>query len=193
MATNKNALIRYKVLDNCFRNPGKRYFIDDLIEECEKVLLEIDPDSNGISRRQILDDISFMESKDGWKIELTRSRVGRKVFYRYSDPAFSINNMPLNEVEINQLQSAADILSQFKGLLLVDNLETVDDPLLVSFLESLPLPTRAIVTSSPTCTSKTSILNGTAFAAWRYGRAGLLRWKNLAPGLVITLFAATLE
>lgn len=116
MATNKNALIRYKVLDNCFRNPGKRYFIDDLIEECEKVLLEIDPDSNGISRRQILDDISFMESKDGWKIELTRNREGRKVFYRYSDPAFSINNMPLNEVEINQLQSAADILSQFKGM-----------------------------------------------------------------------------
>lgn len=116
MATNKNALIRYKVLDNCFRNPGKRYFIDDLIEECEKVLLEIDPDSNGISRRQILDDISFMESKDGWKIELNRIREGRKVFYRYSDPVFSINNMPLNEVEIHQLQSAADILSQFKGM-----------------------------------------------------------------------------
>lgn len=116
MATNKNALIRYKVLDNCFRNPGKRYFIGDLIEECEKVLLEIDSDSNGISRRQILDDIAFMESKDGWKIELTRTRDGRKVFYSYADPGFSINNMPLNEVEINQLQSAADILSQFKGM-----------------------------------------------------------------------------
>lgn len=116
MATNKNALIRYKVLDNCFRNPGKRYFIDDLIEECEKVLLDIDTSSNGISRRQILDDIAFMESKDGWKIELSRSREGRKVFYRYADPGFSINNMPLNEVEISQLQSAADILSQFKGM-----------------------------------------------------------------------------
>lgn len=116
MATNKNALIRYKVLDNCFRNPGKRYFIGDLIEECEKVLLEIDSDSNGISRRQILDDIAFMESKDGWKIELARTRDGRKVFYSYADPNFSINNMPLNEVEINQLQSAADILSQFKGM-----------------------------------------------------------------------------
>jgi tetratricopeptide (TPR) repeat protein len=40
-----------------------------------------------------------------------------------------------------------NILSQFKGLLLVDNLETVDDPRIISFLESLPLPTRAIVTS----------------------------------------------
>lgn len=116
MATNKNALIRYKVLDSCFRNPGKRYFIDDLIAECESVLLEIDPESNGISRRQIFDDIAFMESKEGWSIELDKLRDGKKVYYRYADMSFSINNMPLNEVEINQLKSVLDIISQFKGM-----------------------------------------------------------------------------
>lgn len=116
MATNKNALIRYKVLDKCFRNPGKRYFIGDLISECESVLLEIDPDSNGISRRQIFEDIAFMESIDGWSIELDKLRDGKKVYYRYADMSFSINNMPLNEVEINQLKAAMDILSQFKGM-----------------------------------------------------------------------------
>lgn len=116
MSTNKNALIRYKVLDNCFRNPGKRYFIDSLIEECEKVLLEIDPESKGISRRQIFDDVAFMESSEGWSIELERHKDGKKVFYRYKDLSFSINNMPLNEVEINQLKEAVDILTQFKGM-----------------------------------------------------------------------------
>lgn len=116
MATNKYALIRYKVLDNCFRNTGKRYFIDDLIAECEKVLIEIDAESNGISRRQIFDDITFMESKEGWGVELNRLRDGKKVYYRYTDTSFSINNMPLNEMEINQLRSAVDILSQFKGM-----------------------------------------------------------------------------
>ena len=116
MATNKNALIRYKVLDNCFRNPGRRYFIYDLIAECESVLLEIDPESNGISRRQIFEDIAFMESKEGWSIELEKLRDGKKVYYRYADMSFSINNMPLNEVEINQLKAAVDILSQFKGM-----------------------------------------------------------------------------
>lgn len=116
MATNKNALIRYKVLDNCFRNPGRRCFIDDLIAECESVLLEIDPESNGISRRQIFEDIAFMESKEGWSIELDKLRDGKKVYYRYADMTFSINNMPLNEVEINQLKAAVDILSQFKGM-----------------------------------------------------------------------------
>jgi predicted DNA-binding transcriptional regulator YafY len=116
MATNKNALIRYKVLDNCFRNTGRRYFLDDLISECEKLLLEIDPESNGISRRQIFEDILFMESEEGWQIELERLRDGKKVYYRYSDTSFSINNMPLNEIEINQLKSAIDILTQFKGM-----------------------------------------------------------------------------
>lgn len=116
MAINKNALIRYKVLDNCFRNTGRQYFIKDLIDECNKLLFEIDPDSSGISLRQIRDDIAFMKSKEGWSIELGEYRVGRKMYYRYSDPSFSINNMPLNEVEINQLRSAVNILSQFKGM-----------------------------------------------------------------------------
>ena len=116
MATNKNALIRYKILDNCFRNPGKRYFIKDLMIACESVLFEIDSESNGISRRQIFDDIAFMESDEGWNIELLRLRDGKKVFYRYVEPSFSINNMPLNEIEINQLKDAIHILSQFKGM-----------------------------------------------------------------------------
>jgi predicted DNA-binding transcriptional regulator YafY len=116
MATNKNALIRYKVLDNCFRNAGRQYFIEDLINECEKALDEIDNNSGGISRRQIFDDISFMESKEGWSIELDKKRVGKKVFYRYTEKDFSINNMPLTEIEINQLHSAMNVLSQFKGM-----------------------------------------------------------------------------
>jgi predicted DNA-binding transcriptional regulator YafY len=116
MSSNKNALIRYKILDKCFRNPGKKYFIKDLIGEVESVLLELDQDSDGISRRQIFDDIAFMESKEGWNIDLERQRDGKKVYYRYSTTDFSINDMPLNEVEISQLQSAVDTLSQFKGM-----------------------------------------------------------------------------
>lgn len=116
MSTTKNALIRYKVLDKCFRNPGKRYYIEDLIRKCEEVLSEINPSSNGISRRQILYDISFMESSEGWSIELLRIRDDKKVYYRYADMSFSINNMPLNEIEINHLKEAIDTISQFRGM-----------------------------------------------------------------------------
>lgn len=116
MAINKNALIRYKVLDKCFRNTGRRYFIQDLIDECNKVLLEIDPESKGISRRQIFQDVAFMESGEGWSIDLVKHRDNKRVYYRYANPSFSIDNSPLNEVEINQLRSAMAILAQFKGM-----------------------------------------------------------------------------
>jgi predicted DNA-binding transcriptional regulator YafY len=116
MATNKNAQMRYKILDNCFRNRGKRYFIENLIQECNNVLEEIDPDSKGISRRQIFDDITFMESSEGWEIDLERKKEGKRVYYRYADPSFSINNMPLNETEISRLLTTLQTLSQFKGM-----------------------------------------------------------------------------
>lgn len=115
MATNKNALIRYKILDRCFRNNGKKYFIDDLLEECNRALSDHDQ-HGGISRRQIFEDIKFMESDEGWSIELNKIRESKRVFYRYSNPSFSINNMPLNETEIHQLKAALDILAQFKGM-----------------------------------------------------------------------------
>ena len=116
MATNKNAQIRYKILDNCFRNSGRRYFIEDLISECNAKLLEIDPTSNGISRRQIFDDIHFMESSEGWEIDLLKLKDGRRVYYRYEDMHFSINNMPLNESDINRLQTTLQTISHFKGM-----------------------------------------------------------------------------
>lgn len=116
MATNKHALIRYKILDKCFRNPGKRYFLSDLMAEVDKVLMEIHPDIRPISRRQIFDDMTFMKSSDGWDAEIESIRNGKRVYYRYQNPKFSINNMPLNALEINQLKSAFDILAQFKGV-----------------------------------------------------------------------------
>lgn len=55
------------------------------------------------------------------------------------------------ESEDEQLKVVREhILSQFPGLLFVDNLETVDDPKIVQFLEDLPLPTKAITTSRKT-------------------------------------------
>ena len=116
MPTNKNAQIRYKILDNCFRNSGRRYFIEDLISECNRVLKEIDPNSKGISRRQIFEDIAFMESGEGWSVDLFRGKEGKRVYYRYDDPSFSINNMPLNESDINRLQTTLQTLAQFRGM-----------------------------------------------------------------------------
>jgi len=108
--------MRFRVLDRCFSNPAKKYFIQDLIDACSNALLEIDPRGNGISRRQIEQDIRYLESDEGGSIPLERHRDGKRIFYRYSDPKFSINNQPLNQVELEQIASAMQILSRFKGM-----------------------------------------------------------------------------
>jgi predicted DNA-binding transcriptional regulator YafY len=115
MSVNKNALIRYQVLDRCFRNTGRMYFWEDLLEECNKALVDFDPNSEGIQRRQLFDDIRFMESEQGWSIPLGRIRHGRKVYYRYEDLSFSISNQPLNDSEAEQIKSALQIFSRFSG------------------------------------------------------------------------------
>lgn len=116
MGYTKYALIRYRILDNCFRNNGRMYFIEDLIKECEIKLREIDPNTKGISKRTIQYDIIFMKSADGWNIDLESIPYGKRTYYRYRDSNFSINNMPLSEFEIEQLSSAMDILTQFRGM-----------------------------------------------------------------------------
>lgn len=116
MATNKHAIIRYQTLDKCFRNPGRKYFIEDLVEACSKAIYEFTGNDNGIKRRQVLEDIKFMESTQGWNIPLERIRDGHRVYFRYEDKGFSINNQPLNETEENQLKEALLTLSRFKGM-----------------------------------------------------------------------------
>ena len=116
MATNKNALIRYQTLDKCLRNPGRRYFIDDLIEECNVALRALNPETSGIKKRQVFEDIKFMESAAGYDAEIVREKEGRKAYYRYADMNFSINSAPINEAEAAQLKEAILTLSRFKGM-----------------------------------------------------------------------------
>jgi predicted DNA-binding transcriptional regulator YafY len=116
MATNKHAQIRYKVLDTCFRNTGRNYTFEDLMAACNDALSEVDPKSNGISIRTLRDDIAFIESDAGWSADIERVKAGKKSYYRYRDPNFSINNQPLNQTELTQINSALEIISRFNGM-----------------------------------------------------------------------------
>ena len=116
MATNKHAQIRYKVLDSCFRNTGRNYSFEDLMDASNNALAEIDPKSGGISVRTLRDDIAFIESDAGWSADIERVKAGKKSYYRYRDPNFSINNQPLNQTELTQINSALEIISRFNGM-----------------------------------------------------------------------------
>ena len=116
MPTNKNALIRYQTLDRCFQNPGRKYFIEDLVEACSLAIQDYSGTQHGVQRRQVLADIVFMESEQGWSIPLERLKEGKRVYFRYGDSEFSINKQPLNDADKLRLREVLVMLSRFKGM-----------------------------------------------------------------------------
>ena len=63
MPANRNALIRYKTIDNCLRNKNRRWTLEDLIDSCSDALYEYEGITKGISRRTIQMDIQMMRSE----------------------------------------------------------------------------------------------------------------------------------
>ena len=115
MATNKHAIIRYQALYKCFSNWGRKYFMNDLVESCNEALFACTGIPDGIRRRQIFEDIKFMESEQGYSVVLEKLKDGKKVYYRYLKKDFSINNSPLNTTEAEYLKNAISILHRFEG------------------------------------------------------------------------------
>ena len=116
MSINKNAYLRYQVLDKCFSNKYRMFFIDVLLDEVNKVLEEFNGGGSRVERRQLFDDIKFMESEAGFSIPLERIRHGKKIYYRYSESDFSIKNQKISDDEIETINSALIVLLRFRGI-----------------------------------------------------------------------------
>ncbi|MES2730596.1 MAG: WYL domain-containing protein [Bacteroidota bacterium] len=113
MPVNRNALIRYRTLDNCLRNRYRRWTLEDLMEQCSAVLYEYEGIDKGVSRRTVQMDLQMMRSdKLGYYAPI---EVVDKKYYTYTDPAYSITNIPLTNQDLNKLTEVVDILRQFKG------------------------------------------------------------------------------
>ncbi len=124
MALTKNAAIRYKILDECLGNPGKRFTFQDLKESINQVLEEINPQWKGISDRQLRYDLKHLE--EYYNAPVTKQKEGRKRFYLYENQChFSIFNNPLTKSEKDHLEQAILSLMQFSnrpGFEWLDNL-----------------------------------------------------------------------
>lgn len=112
MPVNKNALIRYKTIDNCLRNPYRRWKIEDLVEACADALYEFEGIRRGVSLRTIQGDLQMMRSdKLGYNAPI---EVYEHKYYRYSDPDYSIMNLPLSHNDIETMTEAVNLLRQFE-------------------------------------------------------------------------------
>lgn len=110
MPANKNALIRYKTIDNCLRNNYRRWTIDDLVDACSDALYDCEGITKGVSMRTVQSDIQIMRSdKLGYNAPI---EVYENKYYRYSDPEYSITKMPLSQNDYDVIKEVTDMLRQ---------------------------------------------------------------------------------
>ncbi len=113
MPVNRNALIRYRTIDNCLQNRYRRWTLDDLIDACSNALYEFEGIDKGVSRRSIQADIEMMRSnKLGYEAPII---VVDKKYYTYADKNYSITNSPISQQDMQVLGEVAALLNQFKG------------------------------------------------------------------------------
>ena len=114
MPANKNALIRYKTIDNCLRNRYRRWTLDDLVEACCDALYDMEGIAKGVCTRTVQMDIQIMRSdKLGYNAPI---EVYYKIYYRYADPDYSITEMPLSADDCQLLKEAIKLLGNKEGI-----------------------------------------------------------------------------
>ena len=112
MPVDKQVLLRYQVLNKCFRNRYREFTIDDLVDECNKALRKADkPD---VSKRTIQNDINILEADYGIMLD-ERLKQGKKRLYRYVDTNYSIPLVRINDEERHKIQDAIRVLKDFDG------------------------------------------------------------------------------
>ena len=135
MPINKNAIVRYKILDELLSSRYHNYSLDDLTEEVNRRLgeMRINPDGDNIGRRTIEKDIHFLEKEDPFWADIDRYTVdsydyNKQKYYckrclRYADPSFSIFKKELTPDERYLLRELFSLFGQFDGLPELEGLE----------------------------------------------------------------------
>jgi predicted DNA-binding transcriptional regulator YafY len=114
MPVNKNALLRYRIIDGCLTHKQRKYpTMAYLIEKIEEQL------GTSVSESSINKDIQQMKSIYNAPIKYDRYRNG----YCYTDENFSIKEFPLTQDEVDALDYSTALLQQLKGTRLFEQFQ----------------------------------------------------------------------
>ena len=133
MSFNKEAYIRYQIIDSCLTNPQKPYpTMDELIDNCERKL------GKPFAVSTIQKDIKAMKEDEmlGFlaPIKFKKSHNG----YYYSKPDYTIRTIPLNETDIESLKAATDMLAMYSGSRVSENFGHAVEKIFASVNERFP-------------------------------------------------------
>lgn len=143
MPTNLNALIRYKQIDTCLRNP----YIDCTIERLRDVCTDALGESRGIykrvSKRTIQEDIHVLRSSI---LGFNAPIVFNDGYYEYLDKDFSLFSTPISEISL---------LKEILKLLIVEK-ENIEAPVVDTLIDKISTITGDKVSEKTTTENKYS-------------------------------------
>jgi len=152
MATNKNALIRYKHLDTLLSDRHHYYDINDLTEKVNQLLQ--DEGFQTVTRRCIEKDLVYLTERP-FCAPIKRFKHNGKNCVAYKNPSFSIFIQEMSREERHLLREVLNTIGQLDGL---DNFEWLD-----KFKSGLGNTRRQIISFSNNPYLKNSNLLGTLF------------------------------
>ncbi|MBT3646652.1 MAG: WYL domain-containing protein [Flavobacteriales bacterium] len=129
MPANKYALLRYRIIDRCIRNPRNPFpSKEDLRYSCEEALYG--SDGEHISMSTIDKDIWAMrnEGELGYYAPIAFNKF--EGGYHYEDPEYTISELPLNDIDLEAIQDAANTLFQFRDIPLFRQFDTAIEKIL---------------------------------------------------------------
>jgi predicted DNA-binding transcriptional regulator YafY len=110
IASNK-AILRYRIIDRCIRSTVKPFPTkEELRSACEEELFG-SVDGKHICDSTIEKDLYALRMEHDAPIKFSKSKGG----YYYSNPNYSIDEIPLNDKDVEAIKMAANILDQFKN------------------------------------------------------------------------------
>lgn len=108
MPVDKQVLLRYRILNRCFRNPFILYTIDDLVKECNKALIK--NDMKEVAKRTVQKDIADLKLPP-YRIKLDEDlKKGKMRAFRYTDTNYTLPIFRINDSERNKVLDAIRIL-----------------------------------------------------------------------------------
>ena len=86
MPANKDQLLRYKVLNSCFKDSSRLYDINALVECCQLEMLRVYDKS--VSKRSVQNDLQLLQIEP-YNVEFDEV-LKKQHFYRYADTSFNL-------------------------------------------------------------------------------------------------------
>ena len=89
MSANKNAQLRYRILDRCLKDFSRMYGIDDLTDAVNESFLDLY--GTAISTRTIRKDLTDLQDRMSFNAPIKMYRnTDNSCYYRYTDPDFEL-------------------------------------------------------------------------------------------------------